>query len=97
MRLFGYEIEGVRPATSQIMGQPCYDRLGQIPGQLEIVNVFRKSEAIPALVDELISMRPKVLWLQEGVTHLEAEARARKAGIEVFSNLCILKEYQRLF
>jgi predicted CoA-binding protein len=92
----GYDIVGVRPGTSEILDSPCYASLAEVPGELEIVDVFRAPEHIPALVEELIPLKPKVLWLQEGVTHPEAEARARRAGIEVFSDLCILKEHARL-
>jgi predicted CoA-binding protein len=91
----GYEICGVRPAQREILGRPCYARLADVPGPLEIVDVFRNSEAIPALVDEVIPLRPKVLWLQEGVSHPEAEERARRAGIRVIADRCILKEHAR--
>jgi len=92
----GYEIVGVRPAQKQILGRPCFNRIAQVPGPLEIVNVFRAPEHIPGLVDELIPLKPKVLWLQEGVVHSEAEKRAREAGMIVVSDLCILKEHARL-
>ncbi len=96
MMSHGYEITGVRPGSSEILGRPCYASLAQVPGELEIVDVFRASEHVDALVDELIPLKPKVLWLQEGVTNAQAEARARAAGITVFSDLCILKEHARL-
>jgi hypothetical protein len=92
----GYEIVGVRPAQKQILGRPCYPKIRAVPGRLEIVNVFRAPEFIPKLVDELIPLKPKVLWLQEGVVHPEAEQHARDAGMQVFSDLCILKEHLRL-
>lgn len=96
----GYEIVGVRPAQEEILGRPCYPRLADVPGELEVVDVFRSSESIPALVDELLALpagrRPRLLWLQQGVTHPEAEERARRAGIRVVSDLCILREHARL-
>lgn len=92
----GYDVVGVRPGADTILGRPCYASLRDVPGPLEIVDVFRASEAIPELVDELIALSPKVLWLQEGVTHDVAEAKARQAGIIVVSNRCILKEHIRL-
>lgn len=96
----GYEITGVNPGHDSILGRPCYRSIAEVPGRLEIVNVFRRSEQIPSFVDELLSLpptrRPKVLWLQLGITHAEAEERARQAGIEVVSDACILVEHQRL-
>ena len=92
----GYDVVGVRPGADTILGRPCYASLSEVPGPLEIVDVFRASDAIPELVDELIALKPKVLWLQEGVTHDVAETKVREAGITVVSDLCILKEHIRL-
>ncbi|MGZ3687540.1 MAG: CoA-binding protein, partial [Bdellovibrionota bacterium] len=71
-------------------------KLADVPGELEIVDVFRSPEHIPALVAELLPLKPKVLWLQLGVTHPEAERLAERAGIQVISNRCILVDHQRL-
>ena len=92
----GYDIIGVNPTEKEILGRPSYPSIDQVPGPLEIVDVFRNPKVIPELVERLIPLRPKVLWLQEGVTHPEAEKRARDAGIQVVSNRCILKEHSRL-
>lgn len=93
----GYEIVGVRPETKEILGKPCYSRIEDVPRPLEIVDVFRRSDAVPEIVDIIIPLKPKLLWLQLGVTHPEAEAKAEKAGILVVSNKCILQEHARLF
>lgn len=96
----GYDVIGVRPAQREILGRPCYPCVSETPWagsrSLEIVNVFRSSDKIPSLMDELIPLKPKVIWLQEGVAHPEAEERARKAGITVISDRCILKEHVRM-
>ncbi|MGZ3698137.1 MAG: CoA-binding protein [Bdellovibrionota bacterium] len=93
----GYEVCGVRPGgIREILGRPCYAKLADVPGELEIVDVFRSPEHIPALVAELLPLKPKVLWLQLGVTHPEAERLAERAGIQVISNRCILVDHQRL-
>lgn len=92
----GYDVVGVRPGAEKVLGRSCYESVKDVPGSLEIVDVFRASENIPELVDELIPLNPKVIWLQEGVTHPEAEAKARRAGITVVSDRCILKEHARL-
>jgi predicted CoA-binding protein len=93
----GYKITGVRPDTTEILGRPCVESLLDLPDVQEIVNVFRASEHIPDIVDELIAVGAKVLWLQEGVSHPEAEIKARRAGIFVISNRCIKKEHARVF
>ncbi|MDB5036805.1 MAG: CoA-binding protein, partial [Bacteriovoracaceae bacterium] len=83
----GYDVCGVRPGTSKILGRPCYESLKDVPPPLEIVDVFRNSDAVPGIVDELSPLGAKVLWLQEGVMHPEAEEKARRAGIIVISDL----------
>lgn len=94
----GYDITGVRPAgPEKILHRPCFKSLKDVPGPLEIVNVFRASEHIPALVEELIPFKPKVLWLQLGISHPQAEARAQAAGIQVISNRCIMIEHHKFF
>lgn len=92
----GYEITGVRPGARSILERPVYSDLDQVPGPIEIVDVFRRAEAVPAIVDAAIRRQARVLWLQLGIEHPEAEARARAAGIIVVSNRCILIEHRRL-
>lgn len=101
----GYEVTGVRPGGQEpILGRPCYAKLADVPGSLEIVDVFRKSEAVAEVVDEVLTEmdrrpveeRPKLLWLQEGVTDSRAEARAKERGLWVISDRCLLKEHARL-
>lgn len=93
----GFEVDGVNPVEKSILGCSVYSSLNQVPHKLEIVDVFRAPEHVLELVNELIPLRPQVLWLQEGVTHLEAEEKARQAGILVISDKCILKEHRKLF
>ena len=91
----GYDVVGVNPAHESILGLPCYLSVLDIPGIIEIVNVFRDSRAVPEIVDNCITMGAKVLWLQEGITNPEAEAKAEKAGMIVVSDLCILKQHRK--
>ena len=91
----GYDVVGVNPGHESILGQPCYISVLDVPGQIEIVNVFRNSSAVPEVVDHCIEMKAKVIWLQEGVTHAEAEEKASKAGMIVISDKCILKEHRK--
>ena len=97
MQSHGYEIIPVRPpGGEEILGVKSVATLADIKGPLEIVDVFRKSDAVPEIVDEAIGLKAKVLWLQEGVFHPIAEEKARKAGLIVFSDLCILKEHAKI-
>lgn len=92
----GYEITGVRPSSPKtVLGIPMYDSVAQVPGPLEILDVFRAPEHIPALIKELIPLKPKVIWLQLGISHPEAEGQARAAGITVISDRCIKVEHYR--
>ncbi len=93
----GFDVDGVNPIEKSILGCSVYSSLNQVPHKLEIVDVFRAPEHVLELVNELIPLRPQVLWLQEGVAHLEAEEKARQAGILVISDKCILKEHRKLF
>jgi predicted CoA-binding protein len=92
-----YELSGIHPEAKQILGAVIYQDLKEIPHDLEIVDVFRAPQHVPEIIDQLIPLKPKVIWLQEGVTHPEAEEKARAAGIEVFSDICIKKLHQELF
>jgi len=92
----GYQVVGVHPHEQSILGCPCYTSLSEVPFTPDIIDVFRKSEAIPEIVDDVIKKGAKVLWLQEGVFHPAAEARGKSAGIKIFSNVCIAKELRKL-
>ncbi len=102
----GYEISGVRPggALKEIHGRPVYENLSEVPDPLEIIDVFRRSDAIPQVVDLVINELnrrpkgegPKVLWLQLGITHPEAEAKASGAGLIVISDRCIKVDHANL-
>lgn len=91
----GYRIVPVRPGGGEILGEKVYGELTEIPFPVEIVDVFRRSEAVGPIADEAIAIGAKVLWLQEGVTNPEAEDKARAAGLEVVSDRCMLKECRR--
>jgi predicted CoA-binding protein len=95
----GYDIIGIYPTEKQIAGFPIFQSLSQIPKEhLRFVDVFQKSERIPAIVDEVIALGGvEVLWLQLGITHPEAEKKAAAAGIKVISNRCLKVEYARYF
>lgn len=89
----GYRIIPVNPSCGEIFGETCYPTLAEIPGEVEIVDVFRRSEFVPEIVEQAIAKGAKVVWMQEGVVHEEAARRAREAGLEVVMDRCMLKEH----
>jgi len=93
----GYNIIPVNPTTDKILDKKCYREIAEVPDSIDIVDVFRPSEEVLPVVREAVKKNPKVIWLQEGIHNSEAEELARKAGIEVVFNRCILAEHQRLF
>ena len=93
----GYNIIPVNPSADKILDKECFRDISEVPVSIDIVDVFRPSEEVMPVVKEAIPKHPKVLWLQEGIHNKEAEDLARKAGIEVVFNRCMLAEHQRLF
>ena len=89
----GYTIIPVNPKLLEWEGEKCYPDLLSIPVKVDIVDIFRRSEAIPPIVDEAISIKVKAVWMQEGIINEEAAARAQKAGIEVVMDKCMKKEF----
>jgi uncharacterized protein len=94
MQAKGYRIIPVNPNESSVLGEKAYSNLADIPETIDIVDVFRRSEFVPALVDEVIRLKIPALWLQEGVVHQAAAKKARDAGIMVVMDRCILKEHR---
>jgi len=94
----GYRIIPVRPDGDEILGEKVYHSLSEIPKEIriDIVDIFRKSEDVPPVVEEAIQRQAKVVWMQEGVIHREAGEKAEKAGLKVIMDRCIKKEHQRL-
>lgn len=93
----GYEIIPVNPRATEILGQTCYPSLSEIPGPVDVVDVFRPSEAVPPIAEEAIAIGAKALWLQFGVIHYEAARRAREAGLAVVMDQCMKVEHARYF
>jgi len=94
MQDHGYRIIPVHPTAETVLGEKVYRSLAEIPDKIDIVDVFRRPDAVAAIVDEVIALKLPVLWLQETVVDHEAAARARLAGIKVVMDRCILKEHQ---
>jgi len=92
----GYDVTPVNPTAKEILGKKCYDSISEIDEEIEIVDIFRPSDQVLPFVQEAIKKKPKVIWLQEGIHNSEAEELARKDGIKVVYNRCMLAEYKRL-
>lgn len=93
----GFKVIPVNPAYDEVLGQRCYPSLREIPEPVDVVDVFRKPEDVPPIVEDAIAIGAKVLWLQIGVIHPEGMARAERAGLEVVADRCMKIEYARLF
>jgi len=94
----GYRIIPIRPDGEEILGAKVYHSLLEIPGEIgvDVVDIFRRPEDVPPIVEEAIQRGAKVVWMQEGVVHKEAGEKAAKAGLKVVMDRCMKKEHQRL-
>jgi uncharacterized protein len=92
----GYRIFPVNPNESEVLGEKCYSRLEDIPEKIDIVDIFRRSEFVPEIVDSAIRIGARAIWMQEGVEDERSAERARRAGLFVIMDNCIAKEiYKR--
>jgi predicted CoA-binding protein len=94
MQSQGYKIIPINPQIKGALGEKAYASLAEPTEKIDIVNIFRRSEFVPAVVDEAIRLKPAAIWMQEGVSHDAAAEKARKAGIFVIQDRCILKEHR---
>ena len=92
----GYDVTPVNPTTEEILDKKCYNSVSEIDGEIDIIDIFRPSDQVLPFVQEAIKKKPKVIWLQEGIHNFEAEELAKKEGIRVVFNRCMLAEHQRL-
>lgn len=92
----GFEIIPVNPQSAEILGEKCYKTLADIPFRVDVVDVFRKPSALPALAGEIINARPKAAWFQIGVVSNSAAKKITDAGIGFVQNVCMKTEHQRL-
>ncbi len=96
MKRAGYRIIPVNPAEKEILGEACYPDLDSVPEPVDIVDIFRRPEFVPDIVEAAIRKGARAIWMQEGVYHEEAARRAEAAGIAVVMDRCILKDHRRL-
>jgi predicted CoA-binding protein len=95
MQSRGYRIIPVNPKIAESLGEKAYATLSEVPETIDIVNVFRRPEFVPDVVDEAIRLGVSAIWMQEGVVHQAAAEKARAAGIFVVMDRCILKEHRQ--
>ncbi|HZA42991.1 MAG TPA: CoA-binding protein [Nitrososphaeraceae archaeon] len=95
----GYNVIPVNPTVSEVLGRKSYSTITDIPERVDIVDIFRKSEDVPPIVDDAIHKKDqiKVIWMQEGIYSEEAEKKAKENGLEVVFNRCMMAEHKRLF
>ena len=92
----GFRIIPINPNHEEVLEQKCYPSLSAIPEDIEVVDIFRKTSAVPEIVDEAIQRGVKVVWTQEGIVHNESADKARERGLRVVMNKCMMKEYLAL-
>ena len=97
MQSAGYRIIPVNPGETEILGERCYARLEDITEHVDIVNIFRRPEAVPEIVESAIRIAARAIWMQEGVENEAAAARAREAGLFVVMDRCIFKDHHARF
>jgi len=93
----GYEIIPVNPVADTIAGMKVYKSIEEVEGNIDIVDVFRPSEEAPQVVEQALKKNPRVIWLQEGIYHPDAVAKAKEAGVTIVWNRCMMREHKRLF
>jgi len=93
----GYRVIPVNPVYDEVLGEPCYPSLEDVPEPIDVVDCFRAADEIPALAAQAIALKAKVLWTQIGIINNDAARTARAAGLDVVMNRCMKIEHARLF
>lgn len=96
MQRYGFRIVPVRPRVESVLGEKAYPSLAEIPFAVDLVDVFRAAEHVPAIVEQCLALHLPSLWLQQGIVDHAAAQRARAAGMTVVMDRCLLSEYVRL-
>ena len=99
MQSVGYRIIPVNPNETEVLGEKCYPRLEDVPlyHHIEIIDIFRRSDNVPPVVDSAIKIGARVIWMQQGITNSAAAGKARAAGLLVIEDACILIEHRQRF
>lgn len=92
----GYRVIPINPQEREVLGEKSYPELDSVPGPVDIVDIFRRREFVPEIVEAAIRKRVMMVWMQQGVVHPEAARRAEEAGIAVVMDRCILQDHRRM-
>jgi predicted CoA-binding protein len=92
----GYGIIPVNPRETEVLGEKAYPDLCAVPDPIEVVDIFREAKAVPRVVAQAMYVGARAVWMQEGIVHQAAAARARRAGIAVVMDRCMMKEHRRI-
>ena len=92
----GYRIVPVNPKLTDVLGEKAYARLTDVPEAVDVVDIFRRAEAVPEIVDDAIQIGAKAIWMQDGIVHNAAADKARAAGLQVVMNRCMLRDHRNL-
>jgi predicted CoA-binding protein len=95
MQRQGYKIYPVNPALDSVLGEKCYASLSELPAKPDVVNVFRLPKAIPPIVDEMLQLGLKNIWVQQGIINMDAAQKAEEGGMNVVMDRCIMIEHRR--
>jgi predicted CoA-binding protein len=90
----GYKIIPVNPRIEETLGEKSYPDLMSVPDKIDVVDIFRRNEDVPPIVEDAIAIKAKAIWMQEGIENLEAAGKASESGLGVVTNRCMLKEHQ---
>ena len=97
MQRYGFRIVPVRPLVDEVLGEKAYPSLADIPFPVDLVDVFRAAEHVPAIVEQCLALHLPAIWIQEGIVHEAAARQAQAGGMTVVMDRCLLKDYVRLF
>ncbi len=92
----GYDVIPVNPFQEEVLGRKCYPDLASVPGDVHVVDIFRRPDDVPPVVDEAIGIGARVVWMQEGIVNNAAADKALAAGLKVVMDRCMKKEHRRL-
>jgi predicted CoA-binding protein len=94
LQAHGYRIIPVNPGITQVLGEKAYARLQDVPDKIDVVDIFRRPEHVPEIVDAAIAVGARAVWMQEGVVHHAAAEKAQAAGLQVVMDRCMLREHR---
>jgi predicted CoA-binding protein len=96
MQRYGYRIVPVRPLVDEVLGEKAYASLADMPFAVDLVDVFRAAEHVPAIVEQCLALHLPAIWIQEGIVHETSAREAQAGGMTVVMDRCLLKDYVRL-